>query len=184
MTGSYARGDTSTPLLEETIGDNLERAVERFGDREALVSCAQRVRATYAELGAAVDEVARALMAVGLEKGDRLGIWSPNRAEWTLVQYATAKIGVILVNINPAYRTSELEYALAQSECRMLIAAPAFKSSDYRGMLDEVRHRLGLLERVVFFDGPEWDQLLDGAGGVSEAELRARSAQLVPGDPR
>jgi fatty-acyl-CoA synthase len=183
MTGSYARGDTSTPLLEETIGANLDRAVERFGDREALVSCHQRIRCTYAELGAAVDEVARALMAVGLEKGDRLGIWSPNRAEWTLVQYATAKIGVILVNINPAYRTSELEYALAQSECRMLIAAPAFKSSDYRAMLAEVRHRLGLLERVVFFDGPEWDQLLDGAREVAEAELRARSAQLRADDP-
>jgi fatty-acyl-CoA synthase len=183
MTGSYVRGETSTPLLEETIGANLDRAIERFGDREALVSCHQRVRCTYAELGAAVDEVARALMAVGLEKGDRLGIWSPNRAEWTLVQYATAKIGVILVNINPAYRTSELEFALAQSECRMLVAAPTFKSSDYRGMVSEVRHRLGLLERVVFFDGPEWDQLLDGAREVGEAELRARSEQLQPGDP-
>ena len=169
MTDSYARGDTSMPLLDETISANLDRAVERFGEREALVSCHQRVRCTYAELGAAVDEVARALLAAGLEQGDRLGIWSPNRAEWTLVQYATAKIGVILVNINPAYRTSELEYALAQSECRMLIAAPAFKSSDYRTMLSQVRHRLGLLERAVFLDGPEWNQLLDGASQVSEA---------------
>jgi fatty-acyl-CoA synthase len=183
MSDSYARGETSTPLLEETIGANLDRAIQRFGDREALISCHQKVRCTYAELGAAVDEVSRALMAAGLEKGDRLGIWSPNRAEWTLVQYATARIGVILVNINPAYQTSELEYALAQSECRMLIAAPAFKSSDYRAMVSEVRHRLGLLERVVFFDGPEWDQLLDGAREVGEAELRARSEQLEPGDP-
>jgi fatty-acyl-CoA synthase len=183
MTDSYARGETSTPLLEETIGANLERTIERFGDREALVSCHQGIRCTYAELGAAVDELARALMAAGLEKGDRVGIWSPNRAEWTLTQYATAQIGVILVNINPAYRTSELEYAMAQSECRMLIAAPAFKTSDYRGMVAEVRHRLGLLERVVFFDGPDWEQLLDGAEQVGEAELRARSAELRPGDP-
>src|ERR1700744_4418620 len=118
MTGSYAPVDISTPLLEETIGANLERAVERFGDREALVSCHQDIRYTYAELGAAVDEVARALMAAGLTAGDRLGIWSPNCAEWTLVQYATARIGVILVNVNPAYRTSELEYAMTQSGCR------------------------------------------------------------------
>ena len=140
MTDSYARGDTSAVMLDETIGANLERAVPRFGDREALVSLRTRgVRYTYAELGSAVDELARALMAAGLATGDRIGIWSPNCAEWTLVQYATAKLGAILVNINPAYRTSELEYALEQSGCRMLVAAPAFKTSDYRAMVAEVR---------------------------------------------
>ena len=183
MTGSYARGDTSTPLLEETIGANLRRAIERFGDREALVSCHQGVRYTYAELGAAVDELARALIGAGLEPGDRLGIWSPNCAEWTLVQYASAEIGVILVNINPAYRTSELEYAMTQSGCRMLVAAPAFKTSDYRAMVAEVRDRLPDLERTVFTGGAEWDELVAGAAGVSEAELAARSAALRPGDP-
>jgi fatty-acyl-CoA synthase len=183
MTGSYARGETSTPLLEETIGSNFARAVERFGGRDALVSCAQGIRYSYAEMGAAVDELARALMGAGLSPRDRVGIWSPNCAEWTLVQYATAKIGVILVNINPAYRTSELEYALAQSGCRMLIAAPAFKTSDYRAMLAEVRHSLPALERAVFLHGPDWDELLGGADGVTEEHLGARTAQLRPGDP-
>jgi fatty-acyl-CoA synthase len=183
MTGSYARGDTFTPLLEETIGANLDRAIERFGEREALVSCHQGIRYTYAELGAAVDELARALIGAGLRTGDRLGIWSPNGAEWTLVQYATARIGVILVNINPAYRTSELEYALTQSGCRMLIAAPAFKTSDYRAMFAEVGDRLPDLERAVFLQGPDWDELLACAAAVDEGELTARSAGLDPGDP-
>jgi len=183
MSGSYASGDTSVPLLEETIGANLERAVREHGDREALVSCAQRRRYTYAELGAAVDELARALLGAGLVKGDRLGIWSPNCVEWTLVQYASAQLGVILVNINPAYRTSELEYALGQSGCRMLIAAPSFKTSDYRAMVADVRERLPELERVVFLGGEEWDELLSGAGGVSREELAQRSRELDHHDP-
>ncbi|MFZ0090452.1 MAG: AMP-binding protein [Solirubrobacteraceae bacterium] len=183
MTESYARGTTDVGLLEETIGANLERTVQRFGERDALVSCAQGKRYSYAELGAAVDELARALLGAGVEQGDRIGIWSPNCVEWTLVQYASAKIGAILVNINPAYRTSELEYALAQSGCRMLIAATTFKSSDYRAMITEVRPRLTALERVVFLDGADWDELLAGAGQVGESELRTRSAALAPGDP-
>jgi fatty-acyl-CoA synthase len=183
MTDSYARGDTTAPLLTETIGANLDRTVSRFGDREALVSCAQGRRYSYAELGAAVDELARALMAAGVRAGDRIGIWSPNCAEWTLVQYATAKVGAILVNVNPAYRTAELEYALAQSGCRMLIAAPAFKTSDYRAMVTEVSGRLTALARVVFLDGPDWDELVAQATDVTEDELRARSAGLRPDDP-
>src|SRR6185437_15349620 len=183
MTDSYARGDTSAAMLDETIGANLERTVARFGDREALVSCAQGRRYTYAELGLAVDELARALMAAGLAQGDRIGIWSPNCVELTLVQYATAKLGAILVNINPAYRTSELEYALKQSGCRMLVAAPAFKTSDYRAMIEEVVPSLPELERVVFLDSPDWDELVAGAGEVSHDELRARSGGLTPDDP-
>jgi fatty-acyl-CoA synthase len=183
MSSSYARGDTTVQLLEETIGSNLDRIVQRFGDREALVSCAQGRRFTYAQLGAAVDELARGLIAAGLAKGDRLGIWSPNCAEWTLVQYATAKLGVILVNINPAYRTSELEYAVRQSGCRMLIAASAFKTSDYRAMVAEVRPDLAALERVVFLGGDEWAQLLEAGAGVESELLRARSAELRPEDP-
>jgi fatty-acyl-CoA synthase len=180
---SYARGVGSTPLLEQTIGTNLERTIERFGEREALVSCAQGLRYTYSELGAAVDELARALAAAGLGRGDRLGIWSPNCAEWTLVQYATAKLGVILVNINPAYRTSELRYALAQSGCRMLIAAPAFKTSDYRAMVEQVRGELPELERVVFLDSTDWSQLLAGAAEIAQDELAARGAELSALDP-
>ncbi len=183
MTDSHARGDTSAALLDETIGANLERTVARFGDRDALISCAQGRRYTYAELGSAVDELARGLMAAGLARDDRIGIWSPNCAEWTLVQYATAKLGAILVNVNPAYRTSELEYALRQSGCRMLVAASAFKTSDYRAMIDEVRPGLTELERVVFLDSPEWDELVAGAGEVSEEQLRARSEALAPDDP-
>ena len=183
MTDSYARGETAVALLEETIGTNLDRTVSRFGDRDALISCEQGRRYTYAELGAAVDELARALMAWGLAKGDRIGIWSPNCAEWTLVQYATAKIGAILVNINPAYRTSELQYALTQSGCRLLIAASAFKASDYRAMVSEVSDRLPELERVVFLDGPDWDDLIAGAAAVGADQLVIRAAQCAPGDP-
>ncbi len=182
MTDSYARGDTGVALLQETIGANLERTVRRFADREALVDRAQERRYSYAELGAAVDELARALISAGLRQGERIGIWSPNCAEWTLVQYATAKIGAILVNINPAYRTSELEYALRQSGCRMLIAAPEFRSSDYRSMIAEVRPRLDALDQIVFLDDPDWEQLLARAGETAEDELRARSAQLIPDD--
>jgi fatty-acyl-CoA synthase len=169
--------------LEETIGANFERTVARVGEREALVSFEQDRRYTWAELNEAVDELARGLIAAGLEKGDRLGIWSPNCAEWTLVQYATAKLGVILVNINPAYRSSELEYALRQSGCRMLIAAPAFKTSDYEAMVAEVRPGLEVLERVVFLEGEEWEGLLAGAPDVGVDELRARSDALEPSDP-
>jgi fatty-acyl-CoA synthase len=180
---SYARGSSSVPLLEETIGSNLDRTVERFGDREALVSCAQQRSYTYNEFAAAVDQLARGLIAAGLQQGDRAGIWSPNCAEWTLVQYATAKIGVILVNINPAYRTAELEYALRQSGCRLLIAAGAFKTSDYRAMVTEVRDRLPELEQAVFLDGDEWGELVASGSSVGEDELQARSARLTPEDP-
>ncbi len=183
QTESYARGANSPPLLEETIGANLERTIAARPDHEALVSCHQQRRYTYAELGAAVDELARGLIAAGLDAGHRVGIWSPNRAEWTLVQYATAKLGVILVNINPAYRTSELEYALRQSGCRMLIAAPEFKSSDYRSMVAEVREALPELERVVFLDGPDWDELLASGATVAEDELTRRGEALAPEDP-
>jgi fatty-acyl-CoA synthase len=165
---SYVHGASGTPLLGQTIGENLDRAVERWGEREALASCHQDLRYTYAELGEAVDRLARTLLAGGLRPGDRVGIWSPNCAEWVLVQYATAKAGIVLVNINPAYRTSELAYALRQSGCRALIAAPAFKTSDYASMIESVRGDLPALERVVLLGSPEWDAL---AAGDADAEL-------------
>jgi len=182
-TPSYARGAAAPPLLEETIGANFDRTVERFGEREAVVSCEQGLRYTYAELGAAVDLLARGLIAAGMKSGDRLGIWSPNCAEWTLVQYATAKLGVILVNINPAYRSSELEYALRQSGCRLLVGAPTFKTSDYRAIVAEVRDRLPELERVVFLGDDGWRQLSDSGSGVDEDELRRRGSGLESTDP-
>src|SRR3954454_19416744 len=166
---SYAHGVSDTPLLGETIGENLARTAARVPDAEALVSCHQGIRMTYAELDAAATRGARALLAAGLEPGDRVGIWSPNRWEWTLTQYATARAGIILVNVNPAYRTSELEYALNQSGRRMLAAAQSFKTSDYVAMVNEVAPKCEALERVVYFDTPEWDELL--AGGDAEREL-------------
>ncbi|MEA2125159.1 MAG: fatty-acyl-CoA synthase, partial [Solirubrobacteraceae bacterium] len=168
MTLSYAHGTSETPLLGETIGENLERAVAAYGDREALVVRHQDVRWTYAELDERVDRVARALAAAGLEPGDRMGIWAPNCAEWVLVQYGSAKAGVVLVNVNPAYRTSELEFVLNQSGCRLLVAATEFKTSDYVAMVEEVAPNCAALERTVFIGTDGWDELLSEQGDLPE----------------
>src|SRR3954468_19508128 len=183
MARSYAHGASDTPLLGETIGESLERTVARFPEREALVVRQQGIRLTYAELNQQVDRLARALIAAGLDSGDRLGIWAPNCAEWVLVQFASAKVGAILVNVNPAYRTSELAYALDQSGCCMLIAAREFKESDYVAMVEEVRPRVGGLERVVPLDSPDWDELMAESERVSEDELRTRAESLEFDDP-
>src|SRR5690348_16775406 len=180
---SYSHGTSDVPLLGETIGANLERTAARFGDREAIVSRHQGRRYTYAELDDAVDVVARGLLDLGLEPRDRVGIWSPNNFEWVLVQYATAKVGVILVNINPAYRTSELEYALRQSGCRLLIAAPSFKTSDYVSMVESVRSGLPGLERVIFLGSPAWDELLGAGASAGMDGLRSRQDELDFDDP-
>jgi fatty-acyl-CoA synthase len=180
---SYAHGACETPLLGHTIGEDLERAARDFGDRDALVSCAQDLRYTYAELDAAVDQLARGLLQAGVEKGDRVGIWSPNCAEWVLVQYATAKIGAILVNINPAYRSHELGFVLRQSGVRLLISARAFKTSDYAAMVDDVREDCPALERVVYLDSEDWDALMTAAAEVPEPVLRERMAALGFDDP-
>jgi fatty-acyl-CoA synthase len=156
---SYAHGACEQALLGETIGQNLERTVARVPDAQALISCHQGLRYSYAELNDAVDRLATAMLAAGLRAGDRVGIWSPNRAEWALTQYATAKVGVILVNINPAYRVSELEYALGRSGCRWVIAAPECKGSDFVAMVDQVKGSLPALERAVFFGTDEWETL-------------------------
>ncbi len=182
MEPSYASGTSSKPLLGDTIGDNLDRTIARFGEREALVSVHQDLRFTYEQFGAAVEQAARAFLAAGLESGERVGIWSPNCAEWALVQYATAKLGVILVNINPAYRTSELEYALRQSGCRMLVAATAFKTSDYVAMVDEVRPSVPELERVVFIGG-DWDEFLAEGESVGAGAVAERQAATQFDDP-
>lgn len=179
---SQVRGGQEPPLLEETIGRALARTAATLGDREALIAVEQGVRLTYAQLLERVDEVARGLLAAGIEPGDRVGIWSPNRSEWTLVQYATARIGAILVTINPAYRASELRYALQQSGCRMLVAAPAFKSSDYRAIVAEVRDELPDLERIVWFDDPTWQELLDGGRDVAATAVPEVELGLDPND--
>jgi fatty-acyl-CoA synthase len=180
---SYAHGASTTPLLGETIGRNLARTAARVPDADALIARHQGRRYTYAEFDAEVDRVARALIGIGLERGDRLGIWSPNNAEWLLIQYATARAGVVLVNINPAYRTSELEYSLNQSGCRVLVSARAFKTSDYAAMVETVRPRLDSLERTVFIDSPDWDELLAAGDDVDPEQLDERAASLQFDDP-
>lgn len=135
---SYARGSTDTPLLTICIGQALEDAVASFGNNEALVSCHQNIRLTYRDFNSEVDKIAAGLVALGLEKGDRIGIWSPNNAEWIIAQFATAKAGLILVTINPAYRLSELEYSLNKVECRAIILASTFKTSNYVGMIESL----------------------------------------------
>jgi fatty-acyl-CoA synthase len=157
---SYSSGESETPLLGDTIGANFDATVARFGDREALVDRTTGRRWTYAELADDVDALALGLLDKGIAKGDRVGIWAPNGPEWTLTQYATAKIGAILVNINPAYRTRELEFVLNQSGTRLLIAAERLKTSDYAAMIAEVRPNCAGLEHVVIIGRPDWESLI------------------------
>ncbi|WP_371555038.1 AMP-binding protein [Streptomyces longwoodensis] len=160
---SYAHGTGDTVLLGDTIGANLDRAVAAWPDREALVDVASGRRWTYAQFGAAVEELARALRVTGVAKGDRVGIWAVNCPEWVLVQYATARIGAIMVNINPAYRTHEVEYVLNQAGVCLLVASLSHKGSDYRAMVDQVRGRCPALREVVYIGDPSWEALLGRA---------------------
>ncbi len=178
---SYTSVASDTPLLGDTIGENLDRTVARFPDRLALVDVPQGRRLSYAELAEEVDALALALRARGIAKGDRVGIWAPNCAEWTITQYATAKLGVILVNINPAYRTSELEFVLNQSGTRLLIAAQRLKTSDYAAMIAEVRPRCKDLEQVVLLGTEDWQQLLAAGRRADKAPLAA--IELSADDP-
>lgn len=182
-TPSYSSGISEVPLLGDTIGENLDRTVARFGERDALVDRAAGVRWSYRELAADVDALALGLLDTGIAKGDRVGIWAPNRAEWTITQYATAKIGAILVNINPAYRSHELEYALGQSGIRLLVAAESFKSSNYAAMISEVRPRCPELEHVVLLGSAEWDGLLAAGRKADPARLDQVRATLSADDP-
>ncbi|MEO3937653.1 AMP-binding protein [Dermatophilaceae bacterium Soc4.6] len=179
---SQTAGETDLPLLEVTIGDSFDATVARFGDREALVDVAQARRWTYAELGAEVERLARAFVGAGLGPGDRVGIWAPNRFEWVMVQYATAKMGAILVNINPSYRTHELKYVLTQAGITMVVAAPAFKTSDYAAMLAEIQPDVETLESVVLMGTDSWDALLDKAADVTPERLAEIQGGLRPGD--
>jgi fatty-acyl-CoA synthase len=179
---SYVHGASNVPLLGETIGENLRRTVERVPDSEALVVRHQNYRATYAQLWDQTTQAARGLLARGVNKGDRVGIWSPNRAEWVILQYATARIGAILVNINPAYRTSELRYALQQSGTSLLVLAKGFRTANYVAMLDEVRGECPELQQSLIIDD-EWNALLARVDDVSIEELSALEASLQFDDP-
>ena len=178
---SYSSGESATPLLGDTIGGNFDATVRAFGDREALVDRSAGRRWTYAELAADVDALALGLLEMGIAKGDRVGIWAPNCAEWTLTQYATAKIGAILVNINPAYRARELEFVLNQSGSTLLVAAEKLKTSDYAGMIAEVRPRCPELKSVVLLGSPQWQAVLETGRRLDRGALDA--IELDTDDP-
>ncbi|MEJ0017760.1 MAG: AMP-binding protein [Acetobacteraceae bacterium] len=192
---SYVHGASTSPLLGETIGANFDRTVAQWGDRPALIVRQQGVRWSYRDLGERVDAFAAGLIALGLQPGERIGIWSPNNAEWVVTQFATAKAGLILVNINPAYRLAELEYALNKVGCRALITATSFKTSDYVGMVNTLApelaqatpgrlhaSRLPALEMVIQIGGPAAPGMLpfEAVAGLALASHRARLAELAP----
>ena len=188
---SYVSSSAASPLSGQTIGDHLASVISRQPDAEALVSRHQGARLTYGELGREVERVARGLLGLGIEKGDRVGIWSPTRVEWTLLQFATARVGAILVNINPAYRAGETAYAVNQSGLRLLVTAPAFKTSDYLARIDEVRSQLPRLERVVVLGERgtsvpgdlRWDEMLAAGGNVKAEDVQRRETLLDADDP-
>ncbi len=179
---SYAHGVGDTPLLGDTIGAALRRTSDRFGDRDALVVRAQGYRATWRQLFDETTAVARGLIAYGVERGDRVGLWSPNRYEWVVTQLACARVGAILVNLNPAYKTAEIEYALAQSSTSVLVHARAFRSSDYAAMIAQVRPRLPSLRHTVSFED-DWGALADAGRALLADALAAREAALQLDDP-
>ena len=179
---SYVHGDSSIPLLGETIGENLKKTVEKFPKNDALICSHQNYRATYEEFYEQTSQVAKAILHLGAKPGDRVGIWSPNRYEWVLLQYATARIGVILVNINPAYRTSELIFVLNQSQIKYIFASLSFKTSNYKKMVDDAREFTSTLVDEVFFD-ENWDDFLKGATHISDEELQNYENQIQFDDP-
>jgi len=179
---SYGSGISDTALLGDTIGDNLAHTARRVPDAEALVDVPSGRRWTYAQLDAEVTALALGLLAGGIQAGDRIGIWAPNCPEWILLQYATAKVGALLVNVNPAYRTHELEYVIGQSGMRMLVSAVSHKTSDYRAMIDQVGPHVGDLRDVVYIGEAGWDSLIAAGSAVPVDRLAERMATLSPDD--
>ncbi|MCU1667839.1 MAG: yngI [Blastococcus sp.] len=180
---SYSNGASTVPLLGDTIGANLDRTAARVGGHEALVERNTGRRWSYRELVAEVDACALGLEALGVRKGDRVGIWAPNCAEWVFVQFGTAKLGAILVNINPAYRTHELGYVLEQAGISVLVSAPSFKTSDYRAMVAEVAGQCTDLREIVFIGEPEWDSLMAAGRAADRSLLERRETELSADDP-
>ena len=180
---SAAAGTVEVPLLDDTIGGMLDRIAADQPEAEALVEVQTGRRWTYAELRGSAEDVALGLLAAGVGRGDRVGIWAPNVAEWTLVQFGSAKIGAILVNINPAYRSHELEYVLRQAGISLLVSAPSFKTSDYAAMIQQVRPNCPELQQVVLIGRPEWDELLAAGSTGDRVELARLQNELTPDDP-
>jgi fatty-acyl-CoA synthase len=183
QTLSYAHGASGAPLLGETIGANLAATAARLPDHEALVDWPSGRRWTYAELATWTHRVALGLLALGVKKGDRVGIWSPNCPEWVAVQYGAALIGAIVVNVNPAYRVSELEFVLRQAGVRTLISATVHKTSDYRGMVEQVRSDLAGLRDVIYIGDPSWDALEAAADQIDPGAIEEAAAALTFDDP-
>ena len=179
---AYTNGASSIPLLGETIDENLRKTVAKYPNKDALIVSHQNYRATYAEFYEQVTAVAKGLIALGVKSGDRVGIWSPNCSEWTLLQFATAKIGVVMVNINPAYRTSELIYVINQSGIAYMFAAEKFKSSDYRKMIDDAREFTESLRKEVFW-GEEWQRFLEKGKKISDEKLKEYEDKVQFDDP-
>ncbi len=179
---SYVHGASDIPLLGETIGENLKKTVEKFPNREALICSHQNYRATYQEFYDQVSKVSKGLIALGVQPGDRVGIWSPNCYQWVLLQYATAKIGVIMVNINPAYRTSELIYVLNQAEISYLFSALQFKTSNYQKMVDDAREFTTSLKNEIFWD-ESWEKFLESGEKISEQTLQEWESKVQFDDP-
>ena len=188
---ALAAGPVDEPLLDLTVGRALRVAAQNYGDAEALVSRHQNVRLSWNELSVAADTAAKGLLALGVARGDRVGIWSPTCVEWTILQFASARVGAILVNVNPAYRPSELVFALRHAGVRLLVTARRFKTSDYHAMIHETRAELPQLERVVAIgaertDGANdltWQEMLDEGAAVSDSALAERESALDVFDP-
>ena len=180
---SYSHGTSGTSLLGDTIGANLDRAVAAWPDREALVDVPSGRRWTYGQFAADIEQLAYALLASGVAKGDRVGIWAINCPEWVLVQYATARIGAVMVNINPAYRTHEVEFVLNQAGISVLFASVGHKGSDYRAMVEQVRPKCPQLRETVYIGDPSWDAMADRGAADRAEELRSREAELSCDDP-
>ncbi|MEV8542123.1 AMP-binding protein [Streptomyces sp. NPDC051572] len=183
LTTSYSHGTSGTSLLGDTIGANLDRAVAAWPDREALVDVPSGRRWTYGQFASDVDQLAYALLASGVAKGDRVGIWAINCPEWVLVQYATARIGAIMVNINPAYRTHEVEFVLNQAGISVLFASAGHKGSDYRAMVEQVRPKCPQLRETVYVGDPSWEAMVARGAADRSEELRSREAELSCDDP-
>lgn len=179
---SYAHGTSNIPLRGETISTSLRKTVEKYGDREALVMVTQNYRATYHEFWEQVEQVAKGLLAADIQKGERVGIWSPNRYEWVLVQFATARVGAILVTINPAYKANDLKYALQQSQIKLLIAAPNFRQTNYIEILDEIKPHCEYPEQTVIL-GRDWESFLEAGKTISTEALETRELTLQFDDP-
>lgn len=179
---SYTNGASNIPLLGETIDENLRKTVAKFPNNDALISAHQHYRATYTEFYEQVTAVAKGLIALGVKTGDRVGIWSPNCYEWTLLQYATAKIGAIMVNINPAYRTSELIYVINQSGLSYIFSAIQFKTSHYKKMIDDAREFTDTLRKEVYW-GESWEYFLAQGKKVSDEKLQSYEAKVQFDDP-